>query len=165
MRFRFHTLLALVAALAAVSAPAAAQAQDSTQIGPAEIRQQRLKRERALRAAQQWAERHPERYNQLVPPGSDLSPGSVPFEYRLRGGDLATTQVSSIFESVLSLGYTEVKAGDPVNLKRLYGTVHAMLPPEFVVGLPTPAQVETLPPRRLRQAVLGLGGRLVPNLE
>lgn len=149
-----------LASLAAAPRPAHA---DTVKLTPTQQAQQERRRQAALEAAARWAARHPDRWARWVPPGVVLDHEPVPVEIRLRGGGTRTVLADPLLHTALSIGYVELKGNDRTNLGRLYGQLHAMLPPAWRDGLPEPALVSTLPLRRMQQSVRLLGGRLVDN--
>jgi hypothetical protein len=162
-RLRCLALGLAMSASAAMSPPA--WADDTVTVGPKEQRAQQRKRNAALEAANAWAKRYPERYARLVPPGADLSPGSVPIEFTRRGGGVGQTVADSLGQTVLSLGYTELKGRDKANLGRLYTQLYNLLPAQFRAGLADPVVVVGLPLRQLQQRVRQIGERIVLDLD
>lgn len=162
---RFTTPFVLAALALALAAPPVANAAETTLLGAADVLAQRSMRNKALRAAKVWAQRNPERYARLVPPGTDLDPGSLPIDYALRDGGTGQTMVDSPLHTVLGLGYTELKGRDPANLGRLYTQLFALLPPEHRSGLLDPAQVVGLPLGQLRESARHIGDRVVGHFE
>ena len=161
-----HRLLTVLAfAVSAVGVPTLASADDTAQVTRKQQAQQQRQRNAALEAAGRWAERNPERYAKLVPPGSNLAPGSVPIEIRLRNGQLRTVLADSLGQTVLSLGYAEIKANDQANLGRVYAQVHAMLPAKYRDGLADPAKVAGAPVGVQQRALRKLGSKLVANFD
>jgi hypothetical protein len=160
------TLRPLTLALAAAAIAAAwpqAHADETVRIGPRQLLEQQRSRDAALDAAARWAERNPERYRRLVPPDADLSRGSVEIEVRQRDGSTRIEFADGLSHTVVDLGYTERLGSDRTNLERLYTQLHAMIPADYLAGLPVPAQVVGAPVRQLKRAVQRLAERLVLN--
>lgn len=164
-RFNLHSLAFGLAMSILAALPAPAWADDTVTVGPKEQRAQQRKRNAALDAAKAWAQRHPERYARLVPPEADLSPGSVPIEFSRRGGGVGQTVADSLGQTVLSLGYTELKGRDKANLGRLYTQLYNLLPAPFREGLADPVVVVGLPLRQLQQRVRQIGERIALDLD
>ena len=162
---RFTITLAAAAVAASLAAvPSVGVAEETTQIGPREVRDQARHRSEVLRAARKWKRQNPARYAQLIP-SDDPAPGGVPTQYALRGGGKGETVLDSLGQAVLELGSTDLKSRDPENLRGLYASIYRILPDRFRIGLPLPADLLQLRGQKLQAQLVLLADRLTVNFE
>jgi hypothetical protein len=151
-----------VAAVAAGMVPPAARAEETTQVGPREVREQIRERSKAFRAARKWKRQNPERWAKLVPT-EDPAPGGVQVPFALRGGGKGEAVLDSLQQTILGIGYTELKGRDPENLRGLYARIHDVLPDRFRTGLPAPSDVAVLNGKKLLDQIVLIAQRLDAN--
>jgi hypothetical protein len=159
------TCIAVLSAALIEPATVLAAAEETTSIGEAELLNQRRQRVIATRAAQRWAQRNPERYNKLVPPGANLEPGGVPFEIMTRSGESKTVTLDSLRHTVIGLGYAELKLRDPENLLGVYTDLYNTLPQAYRSGLVAPTVLAGASLQQLANSLRTMGLRVVNNFE
>lgn len=146
--------LALLLLAAQAGIPAAA---DTESIDGETAQAQRAKRNKALRAAEQWAQLNPERYAKLVPPGASLAPRGVNITWTDRFGQTQNAVADSLLQAKVALGHAELNGKNKGHLGRVYTHVWNLMPESYRTGLPEPSAVVNLPLNRLRSRLFDLG--------
>jgi hypothetical protein len=161
---KFTMTFAAAAVAASLAAPSGVAAEQTTQVGPTDVREQIRDHGKALRAARKWRRQNPERYRKLIPT-DDPAPGGVPIQFPLRDGGKGEAVLDSLQQAILEIGYTELKGRDPENLRGLYGRIYDLLPPRFRSGLLLPADVVPLRGRKLLDQVVRIADQLTANFS
>lgn len=158
-------LLAILTMTIAVPSIAVTQELETTSVDKKEVRDQLRKRKEAQAAAKNWAKRNPERYAKLVPPDASLDPQGVSVEITLHDGTRNTVVLDSLLQTVLGLGYMELKSRDISNLERVYTDLYQILPEHYHANLPSPSSLVGLKPRKVHDALKKIGDRVVRDFD